>query len=300
MYTANGTYKKAQYFFGDVLEKTGIAEKKRGNAYTFGFNGKENDNEVKGEGNSLDFGARMYDPRLGRWMSVDPLEKLYASFSTYNFAVNSPILAVDNDGRSFKIYYQDGVKSNGTPKIRAVRVRSMADLDKAVERSNNNAFVANFVESIKYLREDKADNGEIERVITDRTKISVYESKSITTGSYFDDTKRNALYYNPHAGLEFQKNGEKMFSSPAIVLMHELGHVIRKLFFGVKPTNINEPGSIQQKEIEEQTVTEVYEKTAASIKNEKYRDKYEDGKYVEMDSPTTTEPKSSHNDEDKK
>ena len=40
--------------------------------YRYGFNGKENDNEVKGNGNSLDFGARIYDPRLGRWMSPDP------------------------------------------------------------------------------------------------------------------------------------------------------------------------------------------------------------------------------------
>ena len=42
-------------------------------SYRFGFNGKENDNEVKGAGNSVDFGARIYDSRLGRWMSVDSL-----------------------------------------------------------------------------------------------------------------------------------------------------------------------------------------------------------------------------------
>ena len=35
-------------------------------AYRYGFNGKEMDNELKGEGNSYDFGARMYDPRIGR------------------------------------------------------------------------------------------------------------------------------------------------------------------------------------------------------------------------------------------
>ena len=34
--------------------------------YPSGFNGKENDDEIKGVGNSLDFGARMYDSRLGR------------------------------------------------------------------------------------------------------------------------------------------------------------------------------------------------------------------------------------------
>ena len=112
MYTANGTYKKAQYFFGDVLEKTGVAEKKPGNAYTFGFNGKENDNEVKGEGNSLDFGARKYDSRLGRWLSVDPLEKKYPQFSPYNAMANNPLLFVDEDGRDITIY---GVSKSGKP-----------------------------------------------------------------------------------------------------------------------------------------------------------------------------------------
>ncbi|MDX9932824.1 MAG: RHS repeat-associated core domain-containing protein [Bacteroidales bacterium] len=71
-------------------------------SYVFGFNGKENDNEVKGTGNSVDFGARIYDSRLGRWMSVDPLFKDYPDLSPYCFAANSPIMLVDRDGK--KIY----------------------------------------------------------------------------------------------------------------------------------------------------------------------------------------------------
>jgi RHS repeat-associated protein len=41
-------------------------------SYRYGFNGKENDNEVKGEGNQIDFGSRIHDPRVGRFLSVDP------------------------------------------------------------------------------------------------------------------------------------------------------------------------------------------------------------------------------------
>ena len=66
--------------------------------YRYGFNGKENDNEVKGQGDQIDFGARMLDPRLGRWMSVDMKAKLYPESSPYNFAANSPIFFVDPDG----------------------------------------------------------------------------------------------------------------------------------------------------------------------------------------------------------
>ncbi len=67
-------------------------------SYRYGFNGKENDNEVKGEGNQQDDGMRIYDPRLGRFLSVDPLSKDYPWYTLYQFAGNKPIEAIDLDG----------------------------------------------------------------------------------------------------------------------------------------------------------------------------------------------------------
>ena len=67
--------------------------------YRYGFNGMEKDDEVKGSGNSYDFGARMYDSRLGRWLSLDPLVRSFEYVSPYNFVLNSPIYFVDPDGR---------------------------------------------------------------------------------------------------------------------------------------------------------------------------------------------------------
>jgi RHS repeat-associated protein len=74
------------------------SKNKKRSAYLYGFNGKEKDFEIKGAGNSYDFGERIYDPRLGRWLSVDPKFKKYPSSSPYNFAVNSPIFVIDPDG----------------------------------------------------------------------------------------------------------------------------------------------------------------------------------------------------------
>jgi len=68
------------------------------NSYRYGFNGKENDNEVKGEGNQQDYGMRVYDPRSGRFLSVDPLSKSYPMLTPYQYASNSPIACVDIDG----------------------------------------------------------------------------------------------------------------------------------------------------------------------------------------------------------
>lgn len=73
------------------------------NNYRYGFNGKENDNEVKGEGNQQDYGMRIYDPRLGRFLSVDPLTKKYPANTPYSYAENDVVRCIDLDG-SEKIF----------------------------------------------------------------------------------------------------------------------------------------------------------------------------------------------------
>jgi len=68
------------------------------NGYRYGFNGKENDNEVKGEGTEYQYGMRIYDTRIGRFLSVDPVSKKYPELTPYQFASNSPIKYIDLDG----------------------------------------------------------------------------------------------------------------------------------------------------------------------------------------------------------
>jgi RHS repeat-associated protein len=67
--------------------------------YRYGFNGKEKDDEMYGsEGNSYDYGFRIYNPRLGRFLSVDPLASNFPYYSPYIFAGDKPTWAVDIDG----------------------------------------------------------------------------------------------------------------------------------------------------------------------------------------------------------
>ncbi len=68
-------------------------------SYRYGFNGKEKDNEVKGEGNQYDYGDRIYDPRTGRWLSVDPMQKIIPGLTPYNYCYDNPINFIDPDGK---------------------------------------------------------------------------------------------------------------------------------------------------------------------------------------------------------
>ncbi|MEP7377912.1 MAG: AHH domain-containing protein, partial [Chitinophagaceae bacterium] len=86
--------------FGSVMPGRKFAS---GSSYRYGFNGKENDNEVKGvEGGQQDYGMRIYDPRLGRFLSVDPLTKIYPWYTPYQFAGNKPLRFIDQDGEEEK------------------------------------------------------------------------------------------------------------------------------------------------------------------------------------------------------
>ena len=66
--------------------------------YRYGFQGQEHDDEVKGEGNSINFKYRMHDPRIGRFFAVDPLASKYPTLSPYQFAGNSVIKFIELEG----------------------------------------------------------------------------------------------------------------------------------------------------------------------------------------------------------
>jgi RHS repeat-associated protein len=77
------------------------------NVYRYGFNGKENDNEIRGIGNQQDYGQRININWIGRFSSVDPIGRQYPELSSYQFAGNNPILNIDLDGLEPKRLHSD-------------------------------------------------------------------------------------------------------------------------------------------------------------------------------------------------
>ncbi len=108
IYTSNESPQLSEVFFDDmtVTQEKLVPDEAYDPglvAYRYGFNGKEKDQVGEWGLNAYDYGFRIYNPALGRFLSVDPLASEYPYYTPYQFAGNMPIAAIDLDGLEPKI-----------------------------------------------------------------------------------------------------------------------------------------------------------------------------------------------------
>ena len=99
----DGTYESVVVSASDYYP-FGMAMKERtfeNSEYRYGFNGQEQSDEL-GEGKT-DFGARIYDEKIGRWFITDPLKAKHSDLTPYHFVSNNPILRLDPDGKDGRL-----------------------------------------------------------------------------------------------------------------------------------------------------------------------------------------------------
>lgn len=104
--------------------------------YRYGFHGMKKDDEVKGTGNSYTTEFRLYDPRVGRWLSREPMSDFFPGLSPYNFAFSNPIAFGDDlglapereilrgtttSGKTFQYYINEQGEQEGYKKITITR-----------------------------------------------------------------------------------------------------------------------------------------------------------------------------------
>ena len=82
-------------------------------SYRYGFQGQEKDDEVKGNGNSVNYKYRMHDPRIGRFFAVDPLAASYPHNSVYACSENRVIDGVELEGLEY-IHFGIVIGDQGT------------------------------------------------------------------------------------------------------------------------------------------------------------------------------------------
>jgi RHS repeat-associated protein len=110
--------------------------------YRWGFNSKEKDDEWHGStGTVYDYGFRIYDARIAKFLSVDPLTKSYPMLTPYQFASLNPIYMVDIDGLEGESYIEYMKVDGEEVKVRRV-IEVNVHLAVTEDRKNPNGFYA--------------------------------------------------------------------------------------------------------------------------------------------------------------
>lgn len=131
--------------------------------YRYGFQSQEVDNEIKGNGNSVNYKYRMHDPRLGRFFAIDPLTKDYPWNSPYAFSENIVINAIELEGLESKVsIYGAGIKRDKNGRIiekHEAQFKSESNKDVALENANAAYAVHNKTALLNTLSELSAKEG---------------------------------------------------------------------------------------------------------------------------------------------
>jgi RHS repeat-associated protein len=178
-----GELQSAQdYFpFGMAMPGRSTLEKHR-----YGFNGKETDPET----GLNDFGARLYDNRLGRWLAIDPLADKFPYISPYNALNNNPIVYIDPDGKNAIITVN---KKAGTVHIQSNIHYSNSDLEKSAKGKIANQ---SKIPSDEFVGElEKRFNGMGNRTVNINGKKYTV-TQSVTLICHDTDEERNQAAYD--------------------------------------------------------------------------------------------------------
>ncbi len=162
--------------------------------YCFGFN--EKDNEWAGIGNAQDYGFRLYDTRVARFRSVDPLTRSFPYYTPYQFASNTPVRAIDLDGleavimdragKSINVFANIYMVTKGEYTVNTTMIRSVVE-NEIVNKIKNNQSLSQYAGYKYNINIDVINAGTYKQAVeAAKTSTITYENGNGSSYSYSD------------------------------------------------------------------------------------------------------------------
>jgi len=230
--------------------------RKLSGGYRYGFNGKENDNEVKGEGNQQDYGMRIYDGRIGKFLSVDPLTKAYPELTPYQFTENSPIQAIDLDGLEKYVvtnwYNNNDVLRKITIKgIRSLDTKQLVDLNFKTINGGDLTTKDVYVRNLYLNGRQKAEPLDKDKLSKDEQKLfnaakSIDPKRVYEGAEVFGYNFKDQVVGSETRSLDFDINSfEQREAQMKIPILKKMDYSLKDGIFAYLGTNDNLGGGLK-------------------------------------------------------
>ena len=203
-----------------------------GNTYAqttnrFKFNGKEE--QTSGNLQYLDYGARMYDSNIGRWLTQDPLAEKYYSQSPYNYCVNNPVMFVDPEGEEHRVSYNHRNRTITVYATYYTNIESIKSLTQAIKfynsRTNDKYTYSGQEYSIIYnLSYVKVSNSTLNKEVKDLL-TSPYQNIYKIVDNIDNNTDKIGVISGQAIGHKIIEINEKYKDNPTTGA-HEIGHTL--------------------------------------------------------------------------
>lgn len=135
--------------------------------------------------NMYDFGARNYDPTLGRWMNMDALSEVYVGISPYSYTLNNPVLFIDPDGNYVDDSYIYQKYTSGKNKGEYKNPSMVKAWEIFAKSKTGSSFLANFAHKGQTIAGEKfkGESGKYDKANIDLNfGKSRYQENSAETG----------------------------------------------------------------------------------------------------------------------